>query len=415
MISTEQARSAFHVISGQLDEAIAAPKCHQCGCLHQTVEALSNTPAGQEPALAHKFSEAREVFKPKRYDCLGCPVCYPAIAANAFAEAYPEAAAGLDLCPTGEPQEREGWPPLPGDYFIIRYGAPVAVCTLNSDALAKAIAHSKTEGLAIVGTMHTENLGIERVVKNVTANPHIRFLLLCGQDTRQAIGHVAGQSLESLFRNGLDERGRIIGAQGKRPVLKNVSRQEVEGFLKQVELVPMIGEQSPGEVARHIRACLERSPGVYAYPNSSVSVEPIQASEPERLTLDKAGYFVIYPDARARRLVVEHYTNQGVLDCVLEGTSTGALYSTAVDRQLVARLDHAAYLGRELARAENSLLTGSPFVQDAAPGELAPKPLDGGFGPGNSCSRSPATPPVAANTSCSAGSCSPVPPNKDCC
>ena len=93
--------------------------------------------------------------------------------------------------------------------------------------------------------------------------------------------------------------------------------------------------------------------------------------EPKRLTLDKAGYFVVYPDARNKRLVVEHYTNHGVLNCVLEGGSTGALYCEAIERQLLTRLDHAAYLGRELARAEQSLLTGVPFVQDAAPGELA--------------------------------------------
>ena len=30
-----------------------------------------------------------------------------------FAEAHSEAAAGLDLCPTEEPDERSGWPPLP--------------------------------------------------------------------------------------------------------------------------------------------------------------------------------------------------------------------------------------------------------------------------------------------------------------
>ena len=35
------------------------------------------------------------MFVPKQYDCLGCPVCYPAIAANAFVEAYPDV--GPDL------------------------------------------------------------------------------------------------------------------------------------------------------------------------------------------------------------------------------------------------------------------------------------------------------------------------------
>jgi tetrahydromethanopterin S-methyltransferase subunit A len=385
MIRTEQIRSAFHIISDQLDEAIAAPKCHPCGCLQQTVKALSQTPAGQDPTLARKLAEAREVFQPKRYDCLGCPVCYPAIAANAFAEAYPEAAAGLDLCPTDTPEKREGWPPLPGDYVVIRYGAPVAVCTLNSDVLAKALTNIKTEGLAIAGPMRTENLGIERVIKNVIANPHIRFLLLCGEDTQQAVGHLPGQSLESLFRNGLDDSGRIVGARGKRPVLKNVSREEVQAFLTQVELVSLIGHQNPEELAQQIRACVQRDPGVYPDPLRSVTAEPIQVSEPKALTLDRAGYFVVYPDPQAKRLVLEHYTNQGVLNCVLEGTSTGALYSAAIERGLLTRLDHAAYLGRELARAEHSLLTGTPYVQDAAPGELPPEPIESACGPDNSC------------------------------
>jgi len=38
------------------------------------------------------------------------------------------------------------------------------------------------------------------------------------------------------------------------------------------------------------------------------------------------------------------------LDCVIEGTTPASLYATAIDRGFVTRLDHAAYLGRELAR-----------------------------------------------------------------
>lgn len=381
--------SALNIINEQLKEAIDAPKCHKCGCLQQSVEALAGTQAGRGE-LAPMLTQARSVFIPKKYDCLGCPVCYPAIAANAFVEAFPEAGAGLDLCPTEEPDERQGWPPLPGDYAVVRYGAPVAVCALNSEPLVKILAERKPEGLAIVGTMHTENLGIERVIKNTLANPYIRFLLLCGEDTQQAVGHLPGQSFASLFQGGLDERGRIVGAKGKRPVLKNVSREEVDAFMQQVELVPMIGEESPDKVAGEIQACDARNPGAYPYPFKDTAMERIQVTQSQRLVLDKAGYFVVYPDARAKRLVMEHYSNQGVLNCVLEGSSTGALYGEAIERGLVTRLDHAAYLGRELARAENSLLTGAAFVQDAAPGELAPAP---------------------AKTSC----CSPSPEKKVCC
>jgi len=125
--------------------------------------------------------------------------------------------------------------------------------------------------------MHTENLGIERIITNTLVNPHIRFLLLCGEDTRQAIGHLPGQSFESLFRNGLDERGRMIGARGKRPVLKNVSREEVQAFIQQVELVPMIGEENEDTITTRIRECAERNPGPYPHPFGDMPVERIKA------------------------------------------------------------------------------------------------------------------------------------------
>lgn len=388
-------QSALLVVTEQLQEGIAAPKCHRCGCMQQTVEALAKTEAGKQ--LADTLARARATFVPKKYDCLGCEVCFPAIAANAFVEAFPEAGASLDLCPTEAPEARAGWPPLPGEYTVIRYGAPVAVCTLNDEALARRLAEHPPESLSVVGTMHTENLGIERLIKNVIANPNIRFLVLCGQDTQQAVGHLPGQSLESLFSHGLDAQCRIIGARGKRPVLKNVTHEEVEAFTRQVDLVSMIGEDDLDAVSQRVRECAVRDPGTYPDPFPSVPLERIQASEPTRLTLDGAGYFVVYPDPRVQRLIVEHYTNQGVLNCVLEGMTTGALYSEAIKRELLTRLDHAAYLGRELARAQQSLLDGTPFVQDAAPGPLA------------------VIAPMADCSSESACGCSPAPKAKGCC
>ena len=141
------ADSPLHVIQEQLREAVRAPKCYRCGCLHKTVEALADTEAAQGE-LADVLNEAKSVFVPQEYDCLGCPICYPAIAANAFADMHPDAAAGLDLCPTEEPNERTGWPLLPGDYHVLRYQAPVAVCTLNSSELAAKIRDLSPEGLS---------------------------------------------------------------------------------------------------------------------------------------------------------------------------------------------------------------------------------------------------------------------------
>lgn len=357
--------SALRVIQEQMEEAIRAPKCHRCGCLQKTAEALANTEPGRKE-LAAILNEAKSVFVPKEYECLGCPVCYPAIAANAFAEAY-EAAAGLDLCPTEEPKERMGWPPLPGDYYVVRHQAPVAVCTLNSSELATEIRNLAPAGLSIVGTMHTENLGIERLIRNVIANPNLRFLILCGQDAQQQIGHLPGQSLVSLFANGIDERTRIIGARGKRPLLKNITREGVAAFRQSIEPVNLIGEGHTSVIADQIARCAARNPGAASPAVLKSPVEPVFVGEPQPLVLDPAGYFVVYPEPRRQTLVLEHYGNGGVLDAVLEGSTAGTLYQAAIHRNLLSRLDHAAYLGRELSRAELSLKHGIPFVQDAAP------------------------------------------------
>ena len=358
---------ALRIVREQLAEAAAARKCHGCGCLHATVDALARTQAGRA-GLSPALADARRVFVAKKYDCLGCEVCYPAIAANAFAEAFPGEAAALDLCPAEAPQERRGWPPVPGDYRVVRYQAPVAVCTLNSDTLMAELAEARPEGLAVAGALHTENLGIERLIRNVLANPHIRVLLLCGEDTRQAIGHLPGQTLESLFTNGIDEDGRIRGARGKRPLLKNVTREHVEAFRRQVLAVPRIGETDASRMAEDVRRCAAAAPGPFDEARPDVGVAAIEASEADRLILDPAGYCVVYPDPSRRRLLVEHYTNAGVLDCVIEGATASAVYATLIRRELVSRLDHAAYLGRELARAERCVETGEAYVQDRAPG-----------------------------------------------
>ncbi len=371
--STEQRTAAIRIVTKQLSEAVAARKCHLCGCLHKTVGALAGTRAGKQE-LAEALSEARSVFQPKQYDCLGCPVCYPAIAANAFGEAFPDQGSGLDLCPMEEPQEQKGWPPLPGDYRIVRYHAPVAVCTLNSEGLVSRLGKTAPDGLAIAGTLHTENLGIERIIRNTLANPNIRFLLLCGEDSMQSVGHLPGQSFRSLFENGMDERGRIRKATGRRPILKNVTAEQVLVFLEQVEPVPLIGIQDEDTIVRTIHECVVRNPGPYPNTPKEKQVEAIQAAEPRKLTLDSAGYFVVYVDRGKDRLAVEHYTNAGILDCIIEGKTPGELYSTIIERQFITRLDHAAYLGRELTRAERALQTGEPYVQDRASGELGDTP-----------------------------------------
>jgi len=350
-------------------EAAGARKCRACGCLRHALDTIDRTlpsPRRSE-ALDAALTAARERLLPERYECLGCDVCFPAVALNDLA-----AAGSIDLtaaasCPTDSVEKRAGWPPLPGTYTVLRYGAPAAVCTLNDEALSEAVAGAKLTEVAIVGTLHTENLGIERLISNVIANPHIRFVVVCGPDSRQAIGHLPGQSLVALAQNGTNEHQRIIGAKGKRPVLRNLDIAAVEHFRDTVEVVNRVGVSDLEQILEGVHSCGRRNPGPSTPFSGSHIIDPVTGSIPARMISDPAGYFVVYADPHRELLCLEHYGNNGVLTTVVEGRTAAELYMAAIDRSLISRLDHAAYLGRELARAEHALSSGQRYVQDAAP------------------------------------------------
>jgi tetrahydromethanopterin S-methyltransferase subunit A len=303
---------------------------------------------------------------PQRYECLGCDICYPAVALNALSTA---GGCALDeaVCPTEPVETRAGWPPLPGSYRVLRYRAPVAICTLNSEDLIDRVAAVGAEAIAIAGGLQTENLGIERLLTNVLANPFIRFVVVCGADSQKAIGHLPGQSLVSLARDGLNASCRIINAKGKRPVLRNLEPAAVDHFRRTVEVIDHIGVSDIELIMTAVRACADRNPGP-ADPFTPNSVpQSIAGTVPKKMLSDPAGYFVIFIDRVRGLLNIEHYQNNGVLTTIIEGHSAVEVYMTAIERGLLSRLDHAAYLGRELARAEHSLLPGESYVQDAAP------------------------------------------------
>ena len=54
----------------------------------------------------------------------------------------------------------------------------------------------------------------------------------------------------------------------------------------------------------------------------------------------------------------------------LHGRRVEGPAATAVERGFVTQLDHAAYLGRELAKAETALRSAADYEQDAALGTL---------------------------------------------
>src|SRR5947209_20454691 len=86
--------------------------------------------------------------------------------------------------------------------------------------------------------VYTANLGITRIVVNITANPAIRVLLICGRDSPL---FKPGQSLVALSEHGVDDEKKIVGAEGYDPVLATLSTGQIKQFRKQAEILDWTG------------------------------------------------------------------------------------------------------------------------------------------------------------------------------
>jgi tetrahydromethanopterin S-methyltransferase subunit A len=301
------------------------------------------------------------------HGCLGCPVCHPPAALNALSTMAAGVPAAPIPCKGNALKIRSGWPPLAGDYTVFRHRAPVAICTLTDNDLSEQIAREAGLEVSIVGGLQTENLGIERLILNVLTNPNIRFLILCGADSRQSVGHLPGQSLLALAQNGVDENLRIVGAKGQRPQLLNLKPKAVSHLRNTVEVIDLIGNAELYDILdRSLTASLRNLQPAEPYEREDF-VQPVKGYIPRHMTADPQGYVVIYVDRARDSLIAEHYSTEGLIDAVIEGHAAQELYFPLIERGLISRLDHAVYLGRELTQAEHALLRNEPYAQDSAP------------------------------------------------
>lgn len=374
-INTLTPKAGLLKVRTELEAGIALPKCQKCGCMESALKNLAavvpTIGTDEASTLAESVSTSLKSMRPIQYSCLGCDYCYPAVAQNAFGQAFPSLSeATADLSCEFRVQDEE-WPPVVGEYFVLDKATPVVVSTLASVQLAEELANRKPNGLAIVGKTETENIGIDKVIKNIVTSPTIHYLIIAGMESK---GHLTGQTLLTLAENGVDESGRVIGSPGKRPVLRNVSAVEIQAFREQVQVIDMIGCENPDEISAKIEElsqqitkpcscseCSGKSP-------ISISTTPkMIASEPtEAVKMDKAGYFVIVPLTDKGVINVEHYAYDNSLLRVIEGATARAIYFTIINSGWVTELSHAAYLGKELAKAELSLQNGFKYIQDGA-------------------------------------------------
>jgi tetrahydromethanopterin S-methyltransferase subunit A len=202
------------------------------------------------------------------------------------------------------------YPPEEGRYIRGNDYSPVAVAIiLNCDAdkippdLELLVRAGIEAGAALSGTVQTANIGFEKMICNIVANPNIRYLILGGPESE---GHLTGQALKALFANGVDERKHIIGTEAPHACLYNLPLEWIERFRKQLSLIDLQFQGDPNLVRQGVWSCYQEEPVEFqgyslfdpgAYPDPPIGAritwrvtqpwaEP--SSESERQALERA-------------------------------------------------------------------------------------------------------------------------------
>ena len=80
---------------------------------------------------------------------------------------------------------------------------------------------------------------------------------------------------------------------------------------------------------------------------------------------DKTGWFNVHVDRDENKIVAVFYPAGGTEpSAVIKGDDARVVYQTIIREGLITKLDHAAYLGKELEKASIALKLGRSYVQD---------------------------------------------------
>lgn len=174
-----------------------------------------------------------------------------------------------------------GWPLETGDYAVGDPQCPVAVVTLGSKMNDEVV----NVGAAIAGPLHTENLGIEKLVTNIISNPNLRFLIICGSEVQ---GHITGETVKALYDNGIDpDTKSIIGSPGAIPFVENLPLEAVERFQDQLSIIDMINVENLDEISEKINECIENDPGCYENEPMIVQLNEKEEEDEEETNLSE--------------------------------------------------------------------------------------------------------------------------------
>lgn len=264
------------------------------------------------------------------------------------------------------------WPFFRGDYALIDPSASVVVLTSGPSKPLQALVATPPPGLCLTATLRSIDDAAD-LLRAIAANLAIQHVVCLESDkARQPLGL-------ALLKLGWDE-GAPPGPIGSlmNAVAAQIDSAELKRLRRRVAFSDMLSCRDPTKLGALIEELSASAQGLNAGFVTKTKDDGIPRLILPRDTrhetrLDKAGHFRVRLEEHS--IAVDHLDGKQQLLRVIEGKTARDVCLALIRNGWVSKLDHAAYLGRELARAESALRSGTPFIQDSAePGEPSPPP-----------------------------------------
>lgn len=260
----------------------------------------------------------------------------------------------------------EKWPFIPGRYHVVDDTAPVIVVMPDNEMLAETLSALSVQGLCMISPICRSASDVEKLTRNVEANLAVHWIVLVGGEEGKA--YPAVEALCAIFDDdeGISDKARRIahGARGKLKAFDFAALQKRVDVVNMLDCVEV--DKIIAGVVKHASVANRPDAGfVVQGHDTTLGVQRVIAptSISHDYQHDKAGKFIIGTDKNY--IVAEHYNSKGELLRLIQGASARDLSIMLIRNGWVSRLDHAAYLGRELALAEIAVQHGVPYERKA--------------------------------------------------
>ena len=268
---------------------------------------------------------------------------------------------------------------------VAEHVADVPVVVLPSNMRMGLLPRSAEERFSAMfnNMLHAHELGIKRVIADLVLEPALKPGLLeslkayqlfrqVDEDTPMLFGLGNATELIDVDSTGVNGLLTALAAEVGADLLfipehSPKARGSVRETVTASRMMFLAGRRDslPKDIGLDLLVLKEKRWVETPYDRSIEGEAEVVSAEPDAdLELDEAGWFRIGVDREGEALVAIHYLEAGKPHLAVKGRDAAEVYQTILRRGLVRRYEHAAYLGKELTKAELALRLGRSYVQD---------------------------------------------------